>query len=133
VERDQGPFYHGTRAALAPGDLIVTGHPSNYGAAKPAAWVYMTALLEGAVLAAEVATNGAAARVYRVTPTGHFEDDPNVTDKKFPGNPTRSYRTRHGLRVEEEIIGWTPTPPLRLQEVRELVDRLRGEGIEAIE
>jgi Rifampin ADP-ribosyl transferase len=133
METITGPFYHGTHADLAPGDLIAPGYPSNYGAGLPAAWVYMTALVGGAVLAAEIAAGDGLARVYVVQPTGAFEDDPNVTDKKFPGNPTRSYRTREPLRVVAEVEGWTPTPTARLEEMRRFVERMRREGIEAIE
>jgi hypothetical protein len=129
----QGPFYHGTHADLAPGDLIAPGYPSHYGSGKRASWVYMTRLVEGAVLAAEAAAGDGRARVYMVEPTGPFEDDPNVTDKKFPGNPTQSYRTKAPLRVVEEVHGWTPTPAERLRVLRAFVERARAEGIEAID
>lgn len=129
----QGPFYHGTHADLAPGDRITPGYASHYGSGKPASWVYMTRLIEGAVLAAEIAAGNGPARVYLVEPTGPFEDDPNVTDKKFPGNPTQSYRTKAPLRVVEEVRGWTPTPADRLRELRAFVERTKAEGIEAIE
>jgi hypothetical protein len=128
-----GPFYHGTLVALMPGDLIAPGYRSNYGSARVAGWVYMTALMETAVLAAEVAAEAGQARVYLVEPTGAFEDDPNVTDKKFPGNPTQSYRSRQPLRVVEEVRGWTPTPSERLRDLRAFVERTRREGIEAID
>lgn len=128
-----GPFFHGTHADLSPGDLIAPGYPSHYGSRRLAAWVYMTRLVEGAVLAAEVAAGDGPARVYVVEPTGAFEDDPNVTDKKFPGNPTQSYRTRVPLRVVSEVRDWTPTPEERLRQVREFVERTRREGIEAID
>lgn len=127
------PFYHGTHASFAPGDLIAPGYPSHYGSGKPASWVYITRLVEGAVLAAEIAADDGPARVYVVEPTGSFEDDPNVTDKKFPGNPTQSYRSQAPLRVVEEVQGWTPTPAERLQELRAFVERTRREGIEAID
>lgn len=128
-----GHWFHGTRVALATGDLVVAGRPSNYGAGKPAAWVYLTGRLDIAVLAAELAGGEAEPRVYVVEPTGAFEDDPNVTDKKFPGNPTRSFRSRAGLRVVGEVRDWTPTPTERLALMRETVDRMRAEGIEALE
>ncbi len=128
-----GHYFHGTKADLVRGDLIVAGLTSNYGAGRPAAWVYLTARLDIAVLAAELAQAEAEPRVYVVEPMGAFEDDPNVTDKKFPGNPTRSYRSREALRVMGEVRGWEGTPPDRLQAMRETVARMRAAGIEAIE
>lgn len=128
-----GPFFHGTHADLSPGDLIAPGYPSHYGARKLASWVYMTRIVAGAVLAAEIAAGEGRARVYLVEPTGPFEDDPNVTDKKFPGNPTQSYRTKDPLRVLEEVLDWAPTPAERLAQLRTFVERTRREGIEAID
>lgn len=125
--------FHGTKAALRTGDLIVAGRPSNYGSGKPAAWVYVTARLEIAVLAAELADGDGSARVYVVEPEAAVEDDPNVTDKKYPGNPTRSFRSAGPLRVLGEVTDWTPTPAARLAEMRAFVQRTRDEGIEAIE
>ncbi|WP_431298732.1 NAD(+)--rifampin ADP-ribosyltransferase [Tabrizicola sp. BL-A-41-H6] len=128
-----GPFFHGTKVEFAPGDLIVPGYRSNYGAGLAARWVYVSARVDIAVLAAELATNGARARVFVVEPLGPLEDDPNVTDKKFPGNPTLSYRCQHHLRVVEEVEGWAPTPPDRLRRMQAMVERMRRDGIEAIE
>ena len=128
-----GPFFHGTHADLSPGDLIGPCYPSHYGSRKPAAWVYMTRLIAGAILAAEVAAGEGRPRVYIVEPTGSFEDDPNVTNRKFPGNPTQSYRSKDPFRVVSEVRDWSPTPPERLQQVREFVERTRREGIEAID
>lgn len=125
--------FHGTKVALREGDRIVPGHGSNYGAGRPGAWVYMTARLEVAVLAAELASGDGAARVYVVEPEDEVENDPNVTDKKFPGNPTRSYRTKGALRVLGEVAGWVPTEAGRLAEMRAFVARTRAEGIEPIE
>ena len=108
---DEGPFFHGTKADLRVGDLLTPGFRSNYRPAVVMNHVYFTALRDGAGLAAELATGDGAPRVYLVEPTGPFEDDPNVTDKKFPGNPTRSYRSRHPLRIVGEVADWTrPTP-----------------------
>ncbi len=116
---DDGPFFHGTVADLRPGDLLTAGRPSNYRPEVVMNHVYCTAVLDGAGLAAEVAAvlagTGAAPRVYRVEPTGPLEDDPNVTDKKLPGNPTRSYRSREPLRVLEEVTTWTRLTPEDLQ------------------
>ncbi len=125
--------FHGTKADVRTGDRIVTGHASNYGASRPAAWVYVTERLEIAVLAAELAAGDGAPRVYVVEPEGALADDPNVTDQKFPGNPTRSYRSASPLRVLGEVTGWTPTAPERLAQMRAFVQRTRDEGIEAID
>lgn len=95
-------FYHGSRADLKVGDLIAVGHGSNYGARK-ASWVYLTGTLEAAIWGAELAAGGGRERIYVVEPTGQIVDDPNLTDKKFPGNPTQSYRSRDPLRVTGEV------------------------------
>lgn len=120
---DEGPFFHGTIADLRVGDALTAGHPSNYRPEVVMNHVYFTALLDGAGLAAELAAElaggGAQPRVYEVEPTGPFENDPNVTDKKFPGNPTRSYRTGAPLRVVGEVVEWTRLTPEALQLWRE--------------
>lgn len=103
---DDGPFFHGTKADLGSGDLLTAGFRSNYRPEITMNHVYFTALVDGAGLAAELAAGDAAPRVYEVEPTGPFENDPNVTDKKFPGNPTRSYRTSEPLRVVREVDDW---------------------------
>src|SRR5215471_20119436 len=108
---DPGPFFHGTKADLRVGDLLTSGFPSNYKPEVRMNHIYFTALRDGAGLAAELAPGDAAPRVYLVEPTGPFEDDPNVTDKKFPGNPTRSYRSRAPLRVVGEVADWTSHDP----------------------
>jgi hypothetical protein len=126
-------FYHGTRADLKPGDLIEPGYSSNYGTRKKAAWVYLTATLNAATWGAELAAGEGRGRIYIVEPTGPFEDDPNLTDKKFPGNPTKSYRTRHALRVTGEITDWQGHSPEELQAMRDHLARLRELGVEAIE
>jgi hypothetical protein len=126
--QETGPFFHGTAAELAPGDLLSAGFRSNYRPDVVMNHVYFTALRDGAGLAAELAAALApeerTPRVYRVEPTGPFEDDPNVTDKKFPGNPTRSYRSAEPLRVVEEVTDWTRLAPEALASWRErIVDR----------
>lgn len=112
---EDGPFFHGTRAKLRPGDRITAGRPSNYRPEVVMNHVYFTALRDGAGLAAELAAHlgpeGSEPHVYVVEPTGPFEDDPNVTDKKFPGNPTRSFRTSEPLVVVEEVTEWTRLTP----------------------
>ncbi|MES1152434.1 MAG: NAD(+)--rifampin ADP-ribosyltransferase [Dongia sp.] len=126
-------FYHGTRADLKPGDLIVVGHISNFGTGKPLSWVYFTATLEAATWGAELAAGSGRGRIYIVEPTGAFVDDPNLTDKKFPGNPTQSYRSRAPLRVIGEVTEWQGHAPERLREMKDNVARLRAEGAEIID
>jgi rifampin ADP-ribosylating transferase len=120
---DAGPFFHGTIADLRVGDLLRAGYRSNYRPEVVMNHIYFTALVDGAGLAAEIAAElaggGAVPRVYAVEPTGAFENDPNVTDKKFPGNPTRSYRSSAPLRVIREITDWTRLTPEALQMWRE--------------
>ena len=130
---DASRFYHGTRADLALGDAIAPGFRSNFGSGRQAAYVYLTATLDAAIWGAELALGDGRERIYVVEPTGPIEDDPNVTDQKYPGNPTRSYRTRDPLRVVGEVEAWEGHPPDRLQEMREMVERMRRQGIEAIE
>lgn len=127
------PFFHGTRADLKPGDLIAAGHPSNYGARKPMSWVYLTGTLDAAIWGAELAAGDGRQRIYIVEPTGPIEDDPNLTDKKFPGNPTQSYRSREPLRVTGEVTRWQGHSPERLKEMKEHLARLKAQGIEPID
>jgi len=129
---DSGPFFHGTKADLQPGDLLEPGYGSNYGERMRANFIYLTATLDAATWGAELAVGEGGGRIYRVEPTGHFEDDPNLTDKKFPGNPTRSYRTREPLRVVAEIVDWEPHSPEVLQHMRNHLEELKQLGIEAI-
>jgi rifampin ADP-ribosylating transferase len=126
---DAGPFYHGTAAALRPGELLVPGRRSNYRPNVVMNHVYVTALRDGAGLAAEIAVElaGGTPHVYVVEPTGPIEDDPNVTDKKFPGNPTRSYRSDSPFRVVEEVVEWTRLTPQELQAWRERLAALRSD------
>ncbi|QDZ00675.1 NAD(+)--rifampin ADP-ribosyltransferase [Nitratireductor mangrovi] len=132
---EAGPrqFYHGTRADLRPGDLIVAGHASNYGARKQASWVYLTGTLDAAIWGAELAAGEGRERIYIVEPTGPIVDDPNLTDKKFPGNPTQSYRSPEPLRVTGEVSDWRGHPPERLKEMKDHLARLKAQGIEAID
>ncbi|MCL2653648.1 MAG: NAD(+)--rifampin ADP-ribosyltransferase [Propionibacteriaceae bacterium] len=132
VQDEAGPLYHGTKAALAIDDLIEPGFASNYGQGALANFVYVTAFMDGAVLAAEMATGDGQPHVYVVEPTGPIDDDPNLTDQKFPGNPTRSYRTREPLRVTGEATGWQPHAPAVLQQMRDNMDKAKQAGIEAI-
>ena len=134
---DHGPFFHGTIADLGVGELLTPGRRSNYRPEIVMNHVYFTARIEGAGLAAEIAAELAGGaprpRVYAVEPTGAFENDPNVTDKKFPGNPTRSYRSSAPLRVLGEITEWTRLTPEELQMWRERLSvLLSSEGGEII-
>jgi hypothetical protein len=132
-----GPFFHGTAAALEPGDELRPGHGSNFHAGRVSNNVYFAAALETAVWGAELATalTGAGGRghVYEVEPLGPFEDDPNVTDKRAPGNPTRSFRSRHPLRVVREVPDWDGHPPEVLEGMLASLARLRAEGRDVIE
>jgi hypothetical protein len=125
-------FYRGTRADVKLGDLIATGYNSNYGARKQAFWVYVTGTLDAAIWGAELAAGEGRERIYIVEPTGRIFDDPNLTDKKFPGNPTQSYRSREPLRVVGEVTEWQGHSPERLKEMRDHLERLKAQGIEAI-
>ncbi|MET8488588.1 NAD(+)--rifampin ADP-ribosyltransferase [Streptomyces tendae] len=125
---DEGPFFHGTKADLRVGDHLTAGFPSNYRPEIVMNHIYFTALRDGAGLAAELAAGDGEPRVYAVEPTGEFENDPNVTDKKFPGNPTRSYRSAQPLRVVGEVTDWTRQTPEALQVWRERLAAMRLEG-----
>ena len=124
---DEGPFFHGTKADLRVGDLLTAGFRSNYRPEIVMNHIYFTALRDGAGLAAELAPGDDAPRVYVVEPTGPFEDDPNVTDKKFPGNPTRSYRSREPLRIVAEVTDWTRLTPEALQAWRDRLESNRAD------
>ncbi|WP_213283740.1 NAD(+)--rifampin ADP-ribosyltransferase [Cellulomonas hominis] len=124
---DDGPFFHGTKADLRTGDLLTAGFRSNYRPEVVMNHVYFTAISDGAGLAAELAAGDGAPRVYVVEPTGPFEDDPNVTDKKFPGNPTRSYRSSAPLRVVGEVTDWTRLTPEALATWRRRLSALRDD------
>ncbi len=126
-------FYHGTRADLRIGDALAPGYSSNYGQRKTANHVYFSATLDAAIWGAELAAGDGRERIYLVEPTGTYEDDPNLTDKKFPGNPTRSYRTKEALRVVGEVKEWTGHPPDVLQAMKDNIQRLKEQGIEAID
>lgn len=132
-----GPFFHGTCVAFEPGDLLVAGHRSNYHEGRVSNHVYFAALLEPAVWAAELATalsgSDGQGRIYVVEPTGPFEDDPNVTDKRFPGNVTQSYRTPHPMRVIDEVPTWDAHTADELQAMIDNVMRLREHGLDVIE
>jgi rifampin ADP-ribosylating transferase len=126
---DNGPFYHGTKANLQVGDFLTAGYNSNYQSDLTMNHIYFTAMVNGAGLAAALAKGDGHERVYIVEPTGNFENDPNVTDKKFPGNPTRSYRTEAPLKIVGEVTDWMRLPPQELQKWREKLANNKGEII----
>jgi len=129
---DAGPFFHGTKAELQPGDLLRPGRESNFGGHDVANFVYMTATMDAAIWGAELAVGDGTGRIYRVEPSGPFEHDPNLTDTKFRGNRTRSYRSAEPLRVVEEISDWEGHPPEALQHMLDNVAKLTEQGVEAI-
>ena len=126
-------YFHGTRADLKVGDLIVVGYQSNFTIDKLLSWVYFAGTLDAAVWGAELASGDLPQRVYVVEPTGPIEDDPNLTDKKFPGNPTLSFRSRDSLRVVGEVVKWEGHSPERVQQMREAVARSLTQGNKIID
>jgi len=127
------PYFHGTRADLQVGNLIGGGYASNYGTRRKANHVYFSATLEAAVWGAELAQGDGPQRIYVVEPTGPWTDDPNLTDRKFPGNPTKSYRSKAPLRIVGEVTEWTPHSPEALRTMQEFLERLKAQGIEAVD
>jgi hypothetical protein len=126
-------FFHGTKADLKLGDYIETGIISNYGVNKKAKYIYLSATLDAAIWGAELAAGEGRERIYVVEPTGPIEDDPNLTDKKFPGNPTKSYRSAHPFKVVGEITVWQGHSAEKLNAMKEGVAKTKEQGIEAIE
>jgi rifampin ADP-ribosylating transferase len=125
---ESGALLHGTKADLAVGDLLTPGRRSNIGGERIANHVYVTATLDAAAWGAELATGDGPGRIYLVEPLGPIEDDPNVTDKRFPGNPTRSYRTREPVRVVGELVGWIGHSPDQVQAMRDGLADLERQG-----
>ena len=130
---DSPMYYHGTKADLKVGELIQPGYSSNYGKRKLATFVYLSATLDAATWGAELAKGSVLGRIYIVEPTGSIEDDPNLTNKRFPGNPTKSYRSRNPLRIIGEVMDWNGHSPERLKEMHEHLENLKRLGVEAIE
>ena len=130
---DTQTYYHGTKADLKMGDLIEAGYATNYGKRKPAVFVYLTATLDAAIWGAELAVGAGHGRIYIVEPTGPIEDDPNLTNKKFPGNPTKSYRSRHPFRIVGEVTDWEGHSRDRLKEMHDRLEDLKQRGVERIE
>ena len=126
-------FFHGTKADLKIGDFIEVGLNSNYGQRKNAKYIYLTATLDAAIWGAELALGEGRERIYLVEPTGPIENDPNLTDKKFPGNPTMSYRSAHPFKVVGEITIWQGHSAGQVKEMKNALAKLKEQGIEAIE
>lgn len=126
-------YFHGTKADLKIGDFIEIGLNSNYGQRNNAKYIYLTATLDAAVWGAELALGEGPERIYLVEPTGSIEDDPNLTDKKFPGNPTMSYRSKHPFKVVGEITVWQGHPAEQVKAMKDALAKLKEQGIEAIE
>jgi hypothetical protein len=124
----QRGYFHGTKADLNVGEALEPGFGSNFGTGAPLSWVYFAGTLEAAVWGAELAAGQARERIYVVEPTGPFEDDPNLTDKKFPGNPTQSYRSREPLRIVGEVVGWQGHTAEQVRAMKDGVARLLAEG-----
>lgn len=133
----QSPFeqtyFHGTKASLSVGDFIETGIKSNYGQNNKAKYIYLTATIDAAIWGAELATGDGKERIYLVEATGELEDDPNLTDKKFPGNPTKSYRSKYPFKVVGEVTVWQGHPTEQVKAMKEGLERLKEQGVEAIE
>ncbi len=125
-------YFHGTRADLQPGDMIVVGYASNFASPQPLSWVYFASTLDAAIWGAELAVGSNPERIYVVEPTGLIFDDPNLTDKKFPGNPTLSYRSRDPLRVIAEVTKWQGHSAEQVQAMKDGLARLAVNGIQPI-
>lgn len=125
-------YFHGTKADLKIGDLIEAGFNSNYGQRKNAKFIFLTATLDAAIWGAELAFGEGRERIYLVEPTGEIEDDPDLTDKKFPGNPTKSYRSTQPLRVVGEATVWQGHPSEQVKAMKEHLKELKEKGIESL-
>jgi rifampin ADP-ribosylating transferase len=130
---EPGAYLHGTKADLAVGELLVAGLESNFESGRLMNYVYFTATLDAAVWGAELASGEGRGRIYVVEPMGEFEDDPNVTNKKFPGNPTQSFRSREPLRIVDELLDWVGHSPEKLEAMRARLDSLQQKGAGQIE
>ncbi|TDH26918.1 NAD(+)--rifampin ADP-ribosyltransferase [Segetibacter sp. 3557_3] len=125
-------YFHGTRVDLKVGSLIEVGFNSNYGQRKNAKYIFLTATLDAAIWGAELAFGEGRERIYVVEPTGPLEDDPDLTDKKFPGNPTKSYRSTHPFKVVAEVINWQGHPIEQVQVMKDHLKHLNEQGITSL-
>jgi rifampin ADP-ribosylating transferase len=125
-------YFHGTKADLRVGDLVQVGFTSNYGQRKNAKHIFLSATLDAAIWGAELAIGEGRERIYLVEPTGAIEDDPDLTDKKFPGNPTKSYRSTEPFRVVGEVAIWVSHPPAQIKAMKDALQRLKEQGINSL-
>jgi hypothetical protein len=125
-------YFHGTKADLKPGDFIEVGFNSNFGQKQNAKYIFLTATLDAAIWGAELAVGEGSERIYLVEPTGPIEDDPDLTDKKFPGNPTKSYRSKHPFKVVGEVSNWQGHPTEQVKSMKEHLERLKEQGINSL-
>ncbi|AQG82364.1 NAD(+)--rifampin ADP-ribosyltransferase [Spirosoma montaniterrae] len=125
-------YFHGTKADLMVGDLIDVGFNSNYGQRKNAKYIFLTATLDAAIWGAELAFGDGREKIYLVEPIGAIEDDPDLTDKKFPGNPTKSYRSTHPFKVVGEVTSWQGHPPEQVKTMKEHLEQLKEQGIDSL-
>lgn len=125
-------YFHGTRADLKVGDLIEVGYNSNYGQKKNAKYIFLTGTLDAAIWGAELAIGEGRERIYLVEPIGAIEDDPDLTDKKFPGNPTKSYRSTHPFLVVGEVTIWQGHPTEQVKTMKEYLEKLKEKGINSL-
>ncbi len=126
----QPTYFHGTKAQLSIGDYITPGHNSNYGTGKEASYIYLSGTLDAAIWGAELAKGEGKERIYLVEATGELEDDPNVTNKRFPGNPTRSYRSKAPFLIIGEVGRWTPHLPEQIHKMLEALSKIPDNDIE---
>ncbi|GHB64686.1 NAD(+)--rifampin ADP-ribosyltransferase [Persicitalea jodogahamensis] len=125
-------YFHGTKADLKVGDSIQPGFNSNFGQRKNAKYIFLTATLDAAIWGAELSLGEGRERIYLVEPTGAIEDDPDLTDKKFPGNPTKSYRSTHPFKVVGEVNTWEGHSSEQIKEMKDALDRLKEQGINSL-
>ena len=130
--KETGPLYHGTKANLKTGDLLKEGYAGNYGERTQANFIYLSATMDAAMWGAELAIGEGKGRIYIVEPTGSIDDDPNLTDMRFPGNPTRSYRTKEPLRVLDEVLNWEGHTKEEIQNMRDRISELSRQNYNAI-
>ena len=125
-------YFHGTKSDLKTGEFISVGFNSNYGQKKNAKYIFLSATLDAAIWGAELASGPGRERIYLVEPTGPIEDDPDLTDKKFPGNPTKSYRSTHPFKIVGEVVHWQNHAPEQVKTMKEALEKLREQGINSL-
>jgi hypothetical protein len=125
-------YFHGTKADLKLGDYIQVGSNSNFGKRKNAKYIFLSATLDASIWGAELAIGEGRERIYLVEPTGHIEDDPDLTDRKFPGNPTKSFRSTHPFKVVGEVTIWQGHPPEQVKTMKDTLARLKEQGINSL-